>query len=55
MEKPPTHLTCCFCPSQAFPRGSVVEIMQPYACPSGHVFYIIVDGDNKFENREEEK
>jgi hypothetical protein len=48
----PTHLSCCWCPSQAFPEENLSVALQLYKCPAGHKFYIEpekeTDGKNKF-------
>jgi hypothetical protein len=51
MEKIPTHLTCPWCPAQAFPRGLMQNLMQAYECPAQHEFYILHDFE---EGREEQ-
>lgn len=51
----PTHLTCVFCPAQAFPTGgeqwvlitqSVGMTLQRYVCPQKHEFFIELEEEN---------
>jgi len=41
----PTHLTCPFCPAQAFPNdpGGLWHGLVRYGCPAKHQFYIIAE------------
>lgn len=48
------YLTCCFCPSQAFPVPTDVYLqlgqgLQKYQCAAKHIFYVEQEREQEIE------